>query len=56
MNLINLNENNERDVSLVITTNKLNELGQLPYSTDRDAEINRLALKVAGLTAESGVA
>ena len=41
MNVINLNENNGRDAALVITTNKLNELGQLPYSKDRDAALHR---------------
>ena len=52
MNVINFNESNERDAALVIATNKLAEIGQLPYSKDRDAALRRGWVELGKLIGE----
>ena len=41
MNVINFNEDPERDAALVVVTNKMAELAQIPDSTGRDAALHR---------------
>jgi len=49
MNVINLNESIGRDAALVVVTNKMAELGQLPFSVERDAALHQARAELGKL-------